>query len=353
MPDAPRRLELLALPGMPEVDASTDLADVVLAAVRQAGTDLLDGDVLVVSSKVISKAMGLVVDGGDRDAVVTDQSVRVVAERRTPHGLSQVVEAVAGPVMAAAGVDASNTAAGTLLTLPPDPDAAARALRRRLRAAGAPRVAVVVSDTAGRAWRRGQSDLALGVAGLVVVDDLRGTTDAGGQLLEVTERAVADEVAAAADLVKGKASATPVALVRGLAELVTDDDGPGAAALLRAAATDWFRYGHVEAVRRALGVPQGAVEPGSVVPEPLRHKVERAIEVTLYDGSPVVVEVRGDAGSGGTTVDVVVTGGAYACGVAAQRLLLALWAEDLGAVPAPPAPTVAETVTVSVTVTTS
>lgn len=319
----PERLEILALPGLPEVDASTDLAAVLLPAVAAAGTALADGDVLVVSSKVVSKAAGLVVPAADASAhaaVVAAQTVRVVAERRTPRGLSQVVQSAAGPVMAAAGVDASNTAPGTVLTLPGDPDAVARSLRSALRAAGAPVLGVVVSDTAGRAWRRGQVDLALGCAGLVVVDDLRGTTDASGQLLEVTERALADEVASAADLVKGKVSGTPAALVRGLAAFVSDDDGPGAAALLREASADWFRLGPVEAVRAALGVRAGEVEPSSVLPEPLQHKASRAVRVAgsgavREAADAVLVEVR--------------SGDAFERGRAVERLLVALWAEDL------------------------
>lgn len=320
----PDRLEVVALAGVPEVDASSDLATVLLDAASAIG--LAAGDVLVVSSKVVSKALGLVVGVAgeqDREAVVAAQTVRVVAERRTPRGLSRVVQSLAGPVLAAAGVDASNTAPGSVLTLPADPDAQARALRRALRDRGAPPVAVVVSDTAGRAWRRGQVDFALGCAGLVALDDLRGTPDAGGQLLEVTERAVGDEVAAAADLVKGKASGTPLALVRGLGAFVTDDDGPGAASLLRDAATDWFRLGPVEAVRAALGVPAGSVEPPSVLPEPLRHKAERAAMVAGGgmvrsrgpDGAQLGIEVRIDD--------------AFDRGRLVERLLVALWAEDL------------------------
>jgi coenzyme F420-0:L-glutamate ligase / coenzyme F420-1:gamma-L-glutamate ligase len=318
--------------GLPEVRPGDDLAALVLAALADDGEGLTQGDVLVVSSKVVSKAAGLVVATDDRDVVVAAETVRLVAERRTPRGLSRVVQSSAGPVMAAAGVDASNTAPGTVLTLPPDPDAAARELRTRLRDLGAPRVAVVVSDTAGRAWRRGQVDFALGCAGLVVVDDLRGTQDASGQPLEVTERVLADEVAALADLVKGKTNGVPVALVRGLSALVTDDDGPGAACLLRDPASDWFRLGHVEAVRAALGSFAGAVEPPSVLPEPVEHRAARAAAVALtaapdLAGAPPhhVVAVDGAA-----SVRVEVPD-AFAAGVCASRLRTALWAEDLAA----------------------
>jgi coenzyme F420-0:L-glutamate ligase/coenzyme F420-1:gamma-L-glutamate ligase len=333
-PSAPRPPDVVvsAVTGLPEVRAGNDLAALVLAALAVAGRSLVDGDVLVVSSKVLSKAAGLGRVTDDRDAVVATETLRLVAERRTPRGLSQVVQSAAGPVMAAAGVDASNTAPGTVLTLPPDPDGAARALRARLRAQGAPRVAVVVSDTAGRAWRRGQVDFALGCAGLVVVDDLRGSQDASGQPLEVTERVLADEVASLADLVKGKVSGVPVALVRGLSALVTDDDGPGAASLLRDPTSDWFRLGHVEAVRAALGVAPGAVEPPSVLPEPVEHRTARAAVVALVAAAdlPSAPPHQVDAVDGGARLRVQVPD-AFAAGVCASRLRTALWAEDLAA----------------------
>ncbi len=307
------------LRGVPEVVRGDDLAPLLLDAARR-GPGLRPGDVLVVSSKVVSKAAGLTRPVVERDAVVVAQTRRVVASRRTPRGTAAVVESVAGPVMAAAGVDASNTAAGTVLVLPPDADAVARAMRARLRDLGADDVAVVVTDTAGRAWRTGQTDFALGCAGLVVVDDLRGTTDASGTVLEVTERALADEVAAAADLVKGKATGVPAAVVRGLAHHVTADDGPGAAVLLRSSG-DWFRHGHVEAVRSALGVPEGEVEVPSVLPEALSHRVLRAVELARHgiEGVSVVVE--------GSTARL--EGDPFTLGQVTARLLAALWSEDL------------------------
>lgn len=316
-------LEVVALQGMGEVVAGDDLAAVLLAC----PVDLHDGDVLVVSSKVVSKAAGLSAPAAERNSVVESQTVRVVAERRTPRGLASVVESVAGPVMAAAGVDASNVPAGTVLLLPSDADAVARELRARLRELGAPLVAVVVTDTAGRAWRTGQTDFALGCAGLVVTDDLRGTTDAMGTVLEVTERALADEVAAAADLVKGKAAGVPAALVRGLRAFVTEDDGPGARSLLRDPASDWFRYGHVEAVRLSLGVPRGAVEPPSVTPESLQHTTQRALEVAVV-GAPGAF--TGAVVEDGDECTVTVTApDPYVLGWVVARLTAALWSEDL------------------------
>jgi coenzyme F420-0:L-glutamate ligase / coenzyme F420-1:gamma-L-glutamate ligase len=320
-------LAVTALPGLPEVRAGDDVATLLLRGCADVGLELADGDVVVVSSKVVSKAAGLSVGAAHRDASVADETVRVVARRRTPTGLAQVVESAAGPVMAAAGVDLSNTAAGTALLLPRDPDASARHLRARLHELGAPSVAVVVSDTAGRPWRVGQTDFALGCAGLRALDDLRGTTDASGMLLQVTERAVADEVAALADLVKGKAESLPVAIVRGMAAYVTTDDGPGARVLLREPSSDWFRLGHVEAVLAALGVAPDAVEPPSVTPEPLPRKVQRACDVACALDEPhpqLSCVVSGD----GRTVEVAGPDG-FTTGVVVTRLLTALWTEDL------------------------
>lgn len=316
-------LQVVALQGIGEVIAGDDLAALLLGC----SVELHDGDVLVVSSKVVSKAAGLSAPASDRDRVIESQTVRVVAERRTPRGLASVVESAAGPVMAAAGVDASNVPAGTVLLLPADADTAARELRARLRELGAPLVAVVVTDTAGRAWRTGQTDFALGCAGLVVTDDLRGTPDAMGAVLEVTERALADEVASAADLVKGKASGVPAALVRGLRSFVTEDDGPGASALLRHPGSDWFRYGHVEAVRLAMGVARGAVEPPSVSTESLQHRAHRALEVAVTGSpSPLSCAVLMDGES--CTVNLSAAD-PYVVGWVVARLAAALWSEDL------------------------
>jgi coenzyme F420-0:L-glutamate ligase/coenzyme F420-1:gamma-L-glutamate ligase len=331
--ELPAAVTAVGVPGLPEVRAGDDVARLILTALDANGQQLADGDVLVVSSKIVSKAAGLTVAANAREGVVVGETVRLVAERRTPRGLSQVVQAAAGPVMAAAGVDASNTAKDTVLTLPVDPDRAARDLRAGLRAAGAPRVAVVVSDTAGRAWRRGQVDFALGCAGLVVVDDLRGTTDSSGHLLEVTERVVADEVAALADLVKGKVAGVPVAVVRGLTTLVTDDDGPGAASLLRDPASDWFRLGHVEAVRAALAAGSTrppSVEPPSVLPEPVAHRAARAAEVALSGAAdlPDHLPCHVAETSDGAQIRVEAPD-AFAAGVCAARLRAASWAEDL------------------------
>lgn len=245
--------------GIPQVARGDDVAVLTLAALAALGEDLVDGDILAVSSKVVSKALGLTRTGMSREEVIAEQTVRVVAERRTPRGVTRIVESRSGPVLAAAGVDASNVEPGVLLVLPADPDAAARDLRARFAAATGLRLGVVVTDTAGRPWRDGQTDIAIGAAGVLPLDDLRGGTDPYGNPLEVTVRAVADEIAAFADLAKGKLDGVPVAVVRGLAQLVTDDDGPGARSLLRTPETDWFRLGHEEAARAAsAGTTSGA-----------------------------------------------------------------------------------------------
>ena len=238
---------VLPVGGIGEVRPGDDLAELIADAAV-----LEDGDVVVVTSKVVSKAEGRLVQvEGDREAArlraVEQETVRVVARR----GSTTIAETRHGLVLAAAGVDASNVRGDELALLPLDPDASARGLRDRLRKLTGRTVAVVISDTLGRPWRNGQTDCAIGVAGLAPVHDARGSTDTHGHVLEVTEIAVADEVAAAAELVKGKADGVPVAVVRGLAY---DDDGRGADALVRPAAMDWFRLGTAEAQQSAVAL---------------------------------------------------------------------------------------------------
>lgn len=237
-------LSIWAPDGIGEIEAGDDLMSIVADAV---GDDLQDGDILLITSKIVSKAEGRRIDASDREQAITDETVRVVASRAHPNGVTRIVENRLGLVMAAAGVDSSNTPDGTVLLLPVDPDASARAIRAGLRSRLGVSVGVVISDTVGRPWRDGQTDIAIGAAGIRVIDDLRGQTDASGRPLTVTMTAVADELAGAADLVKGKASGRPVAIVRGLAHLLTDEDGPGARALVRGAEKDMFRLGTDEA----------------------------------------------------------------------------------------------------------
>ncbi|MEN2419608.1 coenzyme F420-0:L-glutamate ligase [Streptomyces rimosus] len=265
-----------ALPGIPEVRPGDDLAKIIAAAAAGDGLPgLADGDVLLVTSKIVSKAEGRIMEAADREAAIDRETVRVVARR----GTLRIVENRQGLVMAAAGVDASNTAAGTVLLLPEDPDASARAIRDGLLAALGVRVGVVVTDTFGRPWRSGLTDVAIGAAGVRVLDDLRGGVDAYGNPLSATVVATADELAAAGDLVKGKAEGLPVAVVRGLPHVVRDggtdeaDDGDDAGArdLVRTAENDMFRLGTSEAVREAVTLRRTVrefaddpVDPGAV-----------------------------------------------------------------------------------------
>jgi coenzyme F420-0:L-glutamate ligase/coenzyme F420-1:gamma-L-glutamate ligase len=230
---------VIGVPGLPEIGAGDDLAALLARALlADGGPGLRDGDILVVTSKVVSKAEGRVVQASREDAIAAE-TARVVARR----GETTIAQTRHGFVLAAAGVDESNTAPGTVVLLPEDPDASARRLRKSLRDRAGAAVGVIVTDTMGRPWRAGQTDTAIGAAGVVVALDHRGETDTFGKTLEVTVAAVADEIAAAGDLVKGKALQVPVALVRGLAGLVTAEDGPGARALVRPAAEDMFRLG--------------------------------------------------------------------------------------------------------------
>jgi coenzyme F420-0:L-glutamate ligase/coenzyme F420-1:gamma-L-glutamate ligase len=241
-----------ALPGIPEVGSGDDLAELL----ADAAGSLAVGDVLVLAHKVVSKAEGRVValegvQAGERARtlgaahgrdprlveVILGESAAIVRSRpgvlicRTHHGY----------VCANAGVDASNaSAAGELVLLPADPDASARALRARLRELTGVAPAIVIADSFGRAWRIGQCDVAIGIAGLAPAEDWRGRHDAAGRMLAATIVAVADEAAAAADLVRGKDSREPAVLVRGLERHVTDADGPGAVALIRRRDEDLF-----------------------------------------------------------------------------------------------------------------
>jgi len=253
------QLRVLPVAGLPEITAGADLADLIMAA---APGVLSDGDIVVVTSKIVSKAEGRVIRSGREDAIERE-TVRIVARR----GLTRIAQTRHGLVLAAAGVDASNTEPGTVVLLPEDPDSSARRLRKALGGAIGGRVAVIITDTMGRPWRVGQTDAAIGAAGVVPLRDHRGEADTFGTRLEVTVAAVADEIAAAAELVKGKTRQLPVAIVRGLAELVTEQDGPGAATLIRPAAEDMFRLGAADVlperrtVREFTGEP---VDPGAV-----------------------------------------------------------------------------------------
>jgi coenzyme F420-0:L-glutamate ligase/coenzyme F420-1:gamma-L-glutamate ligase len=229
-------ISLIPVLGIPEVHRGDDLAALIAGA-----TDLADGDVVVVTQKIVSKAEGQLVpvDPDDRDAraaIVLSEAVRVLRRR----GDLIMTETRHGFVCANAGVDLSNVSAGQAALLPVDSDRSARRIRDGLRHRAGVTVGVVISDTFGRAWRRGVTDVAIGVAGVAGVVDLRGTTDAYGRELAVTEVCVADELAAAAELVMGKASAIPVAVVRG-ADPSWLREASVAAEIVRPYAEDLFR----------------------------------------------------------------------------------------------------------------
>ncbi len=248
------RYTVWGVSGLPEVGAGDDLAALIAGAIEASASGdpeaaLQDGDILVVTSKIVSKAEGRQVPVADRDKAIAEDTVRVVAERVHPGGVTQIVETRHGLIMAAAGIDTSNVPDELALRLPEDPDRSARELCSALRQHYGLSLGVIITDTFGRPWRVGQTDVAIGAAGMIVTDDLRGGVDANGRPLQVTITVLADEIAGAADLVKGKASGIPVAIVRGLGRLVTAVDAPGAHTLVRSVDDDMFRFGSAEAYR--------------------------------------------------------------------------------------------------------
>ncbi len=292
------RLEVVPVRGIGEIAAGDDLAALIH---RELAEPLRAGDVVVVTSKVVSKAAGLTFDG-DRDALLDKHTVRTVARR----GNTRIVRTAHGLTIAAAGLDASNTAPGSVIALPPDPDADAARLRDRLSRLSGVNVAVIITDTAGRAWRQGQTDIAVGAAGLAAVDDLADALDSHGNRLVVTAPAVADEIAGAADLVQGKTLGVPVAVVRGLAERVLPPgrQGGGAAVLVRPAESDLFGWGAADAVRAAARRDDPEATSGFPVPD---DSVADMVADALEAADPALVELR-PAGPG--QWEMVAAGGA-------------------------------------------
>jgi coenzyme F420-0:L-glutamate ligase / coenzyme F420-1:gamma-L-glutamate ligase len=257
--------------GLPEITTGSDLARLI----ADAAPTVHDGDVLIITSKIVSKAEGRVL-AASREQAIEAETARVVARR----GATTIAQTRHGLVLAAAGVDESNTTPGTVVLLPEDPDESARRLRKALQARTGRRLGVIITDTMGRPWRAGQTDNAIGAAGVVPVRDYRGQADTFGNILDVTVAAVADEIAAAADLVKGKSLGVPVAVVHGLASLVTEQDGPGAQALIRPAGEDMFRYGSADVplARRTIRAFTGEPVDGETV--------RRAIATALTAPAP-------------------------------------------------------------------
>jgi coenzyme F420-0:L-glutamate ligase/coenzyme F420-1:gamma-L-glutamate ligase len=231
-------VEITPIHGIGEIEPGADLAGIIVAALHAAGFVLLDGDVLVVTHKAVSKAEEAVArfddDEDQRRAIIAGEAAAILRRR----GDLVITETHHGFICANAGVDRSNMPRGFLALLPRDPDRSAQKLRTKIRRAAGAEIAVVITDTFGRPWRKGLTDVAIGVAGMPALVDYRGTTDTFGRALTVTEVALVDEVAAAADLVMGKAKGVPLAVVRGLEYPA----GEGRATdLVRSADEDMFR----------------------------------------------------------------------------------------------------------------
>ncbi len=300
-------LEVLPVRGIGDVRPGDDLA----ALITTAAPWLADGDVLVVTSKIVSKAEGRLVAvpaGGPERAAARDEALlaetaRTVARR----GQTRIVQTRHGFVMASAGIDASNVDREHLVLLPVDPDGSARALRAALRDRYGLDVAVVVSDTMGRPWRNGLTDVALGAAGIDALRDYRGEHDAYGNELQLTQMAVIDELAGAAELVKGKYDQVPVAVVRGLTATGAAD-GPGARPLVRGAEHDLFSLGTAEA--RAAGMRAAATlsNVDEFADGPLDDAVLHAAldAVTSLDGFAGFAEMPVKAGMPANTARVLV-----------------------------------------------
>jgi coenzyme F420-0:L-glutamate ligase/coenzyme F420-1:gamma-L-glutamate ligase len=323
MHEAPAGVSVHPVAGLPEFRPGDDLA----AAVAGAAPWLRTGDVLVVTSKVVSKVEGRLVrlePGADREAArqraIDGEAVRVVARR----GPLRIVETRHGWVVAAAGIDASNVASDALVLLPEDADASARRLRARLCELLGVTVAVVVSDTFGRTWREGLTDVAVGAAGIPALEDFRGRVDVHGNRLETTQVAVVDEVASAADLVKGKLAGVPVAVVRGLRFDPPDDDR-GTRPLVRLGPGDLFPYGSRDLVGSRSPARESVPREGeqAAVAEAFRIASEALPEF------PVVLRVFGE---GDGVVDVhlperVTTAAALNLGALIGAALVQLHAE--------------------------
>lgn len=305
--DLPESFTVLAVSGLPEFRPGDDLVPHL--------PPLMDRDIVVVTSKVISKIEGRMVPVGEgeeerqraRTDAITDQTVAVVAQR----GATRIVRNRLGLTMAAAGIDASNVPDGVIALLPEDPDASARRLREAIRTRCGRDVAVIITDTTGRPWREGLVDIAIGVAGITPLRDLRGTLDTHGHPLAVTALAQADEIASASELVRGKVGSVPVAVVRGIPW--REGDVP-ASSLIRGGDTDMFSLG----TRDVVPATASGAGPGRVAEEQL----EAALEAV-----PHVDGIATDFAS--STIAVASSRGPFDTGVFVGMLMVALRAEGL------------------------
>ena len=330
-------ISILAVDGMPEVVAGDDIAALIAAH----APDLRDGDVLVVTSKIVSKAEGRLFDGS-RDDAIDAETVRVVAQR----GDTRIVQTRHGFVMAAAGVDASNVAKGEVVLLPVDSDAAAQNIRAGLFRLLGVNVGVVVSDTFGRPWRVGVTDVAIGFAGVLPFDDLRGSVDPYGNELQVTLTCTVDELAAAADLVKGKLNSVPVAIVRGLSVALPAEspDTQGISTVVRPADEDLFSLGTRDVLPArvdAVSFADGTVDPTVVARAIRAAKLAAhpdgwdAVRFMVLAAHDVPVELRTDADVLAATVIVAYLTESpaptdlLAVGAAVENVLVALAIERL------------------------
>ncbi len=333
------RLEILPVRGIGEVEPGADLA----ALIAGAAPWLRDGDVLVVTSKIVSKAEGRLValppPGPDRDRaraeLLAAETARTVASR----GQTRIVETHHGFVLAAAGIDASNVDSSQVALLPKDPDASARALREALADRYGRRVAVIISDTMGRPWRNGLVDVALGAAGIHPLRDHRGEVDPYGNPLYLTQMALVDELAAAAELVKGKRDQVPVAVVRGVPGIPAPDAPGVVATLVRDAASDMFRLGTAEA--RAAGLRAAATLPDA--PGPAGAADLAAVRRALDTVAPVAAARFTVAAGDPVEISCAATDPAdphalVRLGADVHRLRAALAAEGLGSSPRPGEP---------------
>jgi coenzyme F420-0:L-glutamate ligase / coenzyme F420-1:gamma-L-glutamate ligase len=267
-------IQIFAPTGIGEVAAGVDLASLIVEAVNaDPKGPLRDGDIVVITSKIISKAEARIASAAHREQAIEDETAHTVALREP----TRIIRTHRGLTVAAAGVDNSNVEQGSILLLPADPDASARRIRDDLATCTGLRLGVLISDTAGRPWRIGQTDHAIGAAGVRVLERYEGLRDHYGNSLQVTAMAVGDELAAAADLVKGKLSRLPVAVIRGLGRLVIDDAN-NAASLVRSPSADLFRYGSREAVLAATLEAVGQA-----------HNYEKFVQMAPHELIPAVL----------------------------------------------------------------